>query len=75
VVLAVIFVSAGLSFGEALERDATLAIMKEGGTVLGGVRHAFGALDFSSPILQAATSTAKVIGLVSAGLDLIASIK
>ena len=45
------FVSAGLSFGEALERDASDVIRAEGGKVLGGVRHAFGAPDFSSPIL------------------------
>lgn len=69
------FVSAGLSFGEALERDATAVIVKEGGTVLGGVRHAFGAPDFSSQILKAATSKAKVIGLANAGQDLVASIK
>jgi len=69
------FVSAGLAFGEALERDATSVIVKEGGAVLGGVRHAFGAPDFSSPILQAANSKARVIGLANAGQDLVASIK
>jgi branched-chain amino acid transport system substrate-binding protein len=69
------FVSAGLSFGEALERDASDVIRAEGGKVLGGVRHPFGALDFSSPILQASTARAKVVGLANAGQDLIASVK
>lgn len=69
------FISAGLAFGEALVRDATAVILNEGGVVLGDVKHAFGAPDFSSPILQAANSKAKVIGLANAGQDLVASIK
>ena len=69
------FVSAGLAFGEALERDATQVIVSEKGRVIGGVRHAFGAPDFSSPILQALGSKAKVLGLANAGQDMTASVK
>lgn len=45
-----------MAFGEALERDATQVIRAEGGTVSGGVRHPFGASDFSSPLLQTSDS-------------------
>ena len=69
------FVSAGLAFGEALERDATQVIRAEGGTVTGGIRHPFGASDFSSPLLQASASRADVIGLANAGQDMQASVK
>ena len=69
------FVSAGRAFGEALERDATEVILSEGGSVVGGVRHAFGALDFSSPLLQASSSQAQIIGLANAGQDMVASVK
>ena len=64
-----------MAFGEALERDATQVIRAEGGTVTGGVRHPFGASDFSSPLLQASASRADVIGLANAGQDMQASVK
>jgi len=69
------FISAGLAFGEALERDATQVIRAEGGTVIGGVRHPFGASDFSSPLLLASGSRASVIGLANAGQDMQVSVK
>ena len=69
------FVSAGLAFGEALERDATQVIRTEGGTVIGGVRHPFGASDFSSPLLQASGAQASIIALANAGQDMQASVK
>ena len=69
------FVSAGLAFGEALERDATQVIRAEGGAVIGGVRHPFGASDFSSPLLKASGARANVIGLANAGQDMQASVK
>jgi branched-chain amino acid transport system substrate-binding protein len=69
------FISAGLSFGESLERDASNVIASGGGTVKGGARHAFGASDFSSYVLQASNSKPEVIGLANAGQDMIASVK
>jgi branched-chain amino acid transport system substrate-binding protein len=69
------FISAGLAFGEALERDATDVIRSEGGSVVGGARHPFGAADFSSPTLLAANSKAKVIGLANAGQDMVGTVK
>ncbi len=63
------------AFGYALERDATQAIERAGGKVVGTIRHPLGTADFSSYLLQAQTSRAKVIGLGSAGADTINAIK
>lgn len=69
------FVTADYAFGHALERDTEAVVVKSGGKVLGKVRHPFPGTDFSSFLLQAQTSKAKVIGLANAGGDTINSIK
>ena len=69
------FLTADYAFGHALERDTTAAVTKAGGKVLGGVRHPFPGQDFSSFLLQAQSSKAKVIALANAGGDTINSIK
>lgn len=63
------FLSADYAFGQALERDATHVIEANGGKVLGSVKHPLSAPDFSSFILQAQASKAKVIGLANGGQD------
>lgn len=69
------FITADYAFGHALERDATALIEKAGGKVLGSVKHPFPGQDFSSFLLQAQSSGAKVIGLANAGADTTNSIK
>jgi branched-chain amino acid transport system substrate-binding protein len=69
------FLTADYAFGHALERDTSAVVEKAGGTVVGTVRHPFPGTDFSSFLLQAQSSGAKVIGLANAGGDTINSIK
>lgn len=69
------FLTADYAFGHALERDTEAAVVKGGGKVLGKVRHPFPGQDFSSFLLQAQASKAKVIALANAGGDTINSIK
>jgi branched-chain amino acid transport system substrate-binding protein len=69
------FLTSDYAFGHALERDTMAAVEKAGGKVLGKVRHPLNTNDFSSFLLQAQTSKAKVIGLANAGGDTINSIK
>ena len=69
------FLIADYAFGSALERDATEAITAVGGKVVGGVRHPLNTPDFSSFLLQAQSSKARVIGLGNAGGDTINAIK
>jgi branched-chain amino acid transport system substrate-binding protein len=69
------FLTADYAFGQALERDTSAAVEKNGGKVLGKVRHPLNTSDFSSFLLQAQSSKAKVIGLANAGGDTINSIK
>jgi branched-chain amino acid transport system substrate-binding protein len=69
------FLTADYAFGHALERDTEAVVLKNGGKVLGKVRHPFPGSDFSSFLLQAQTSKAKIIGLANAGGDTINSIK
>jgi len=69
------FLTADYAFGHALERDTAAAVEASGGKVLGKVRHPLNTNDFSSFLLQAQTSKAKVIGLANAGGDTINSIK
>jgi branched-chain amino acid transport system substrate-binding protein len=69
------FLTADYAFGKALERDTAAAVEKLGGKVLGNVRHPFPAQDFSSFLLQAQGSGAKIIGLANAGADTINAIK
>lgn len=69
------FLTADYAFGTALERDTTAAVQAAGGKVLGGVKHPLGTSDFSSFLLQAQASKAKVIGLANAGGDTTNAIK
>jgi branched-chain amino acid transport system substrate-binding protein len=69
------FVTADYAFGYALERDTANVVKANGGTVIGGVKHPINTQDFSSFLLQAQSSKAKIIGLANAGGDTINSIK
>jgi branched-chain amino acid transport system substrate-binding protein len=69
------FLTANYAFGLALERDTAAVVVKNGGKVLGRVRHPFPATDFSSFLLQAQASKAKIIGLANVGADTVNSIK
>jgi branched-chain amino acid transport system substrate-binding protein len=69
------FMTADYAFGHALERDTGAIVTKNGGKVVGAVRTPFPGTDFSSFLLQAQASKAKVIGLANAGGDTINSIK
>jgi len=70
------FLTADYAFGTALQRDTTEFVQAGKGKVLGSVRYPFpGTTDFSSYLLQAQSSGAKVLGLASAGLDVVNSIK
>jgi branched-chain amino acid transport system substrate-binding protein len=69
------FLTADYAFGHALERDTAAVVEANGGKVLGKVRHPLNTSDFSSFLLQAQTSKAKVVGLANAGGDTINSIK
>jgi branched-chain amino acid transport system substrate-binding protein len=69
------FLTADYAFGHALERDTEAVVLKSGGKVVGKVRTPFPGQDFSSFLLQAQTSKAKIIGLANAGGDTINSIK
>ena len=63
------FVTADYAFGQALERDAANVVKENGGKVLGAVRHPLNTSDFSSYLLQAQASKAKVVALANAGGD------
>ncbi|MDR3469950.1 MAG: ABC transporter substrate-binding protein [Xanthobacteraceae bacterium] len=63
------FVTADYAFGAALERDASNVVKETGGKVLGDVRHPLNTSDFSSYLLQAQASKAKVVALANAGGD------
>jgi branched-chain amino acid transport system substrate-binding protein len=69
------FLTADYAFGHALERDTTAVVEANGGKVLGSVKHPLNNSDFSSFLLQAQSSGAKVIGLANAGGDTTNSIK
>jgi branched-chain amino acid transport system substrate-binding protein len=69
------FLTADYAFGHALERDTEAVILAHGGKVLGKVRHPLNNADFSSFLLQAQASKAKIIGLANAGGDFTNSIK
>ena len=69
------FLTADYAFGHALERDTAGVVTATGGKVLGAVRHPLNTSDFSSFLLQAQSSKAKVIGLANAGGDTTNSIK
>jgi branched-chain amino acid transport system substrate-binding protein len=69
------FLTADYAFGHALERDSTAVVQESGGKVLGSVSHPLNTQDFSSFLLQAQASKAKIIGLANAGGDTINAIK
>ena len=69
------FLTADYEFGDALEKDATAIVLANGGRVVGSVRHPFPGSDFSSFLLKAQASGAKVIGLANAGTDTTNSIR
>jgi len=69
------FLTADYAFGHALERDTEAVVLKNGGKVVGKVRTPFPTQDFSSFLLQAQASKAKIIGLANAGADTTNSIK
>jgi len=69
------FLTADYAFGHALESDTEAVVKAGGGKVLGKVRHPLNTQDFSSFLLQAQASKAKIIGLANAGGDTINSIK
>src|ERR1700709_2928674 len=69
------FLTADYAFGQALERDTSAVVTANGGKVLGGVKHPLNNADFSSFLLQAQSSKAKIIGLANAGGDTTNSIK
>jgi branched-chain amino acid transport system substrate-binding protein len=69
------FLTADYAFGQALERDTTKVILANGGKVLGSVRHPLNTSDFSSFLLQAQASKAKIVALANAGGDTVNAIK
>ena len=69
------FIAVDIAFGAALVKEASDVIAAGGGTVTGTVRHPVGATDYSSLLLQAQTSKAKIIGLASVGGDLVNIVK
>lgn len=69
------FLTADYAFGAALERDTTAVVLASGGKVVGGVKHPLNSSDFSSFLLQAQASKAKIIGMANAGGDTTNTIK
>jgi len=69
------FLTSDYAFGHALERDTTAVVVANGGKVLGSVSHPLNTQDFSSFLLQAQQSKAKIIGLANAGGDTVNAIK
>ena len=69
------FLTSDYAFGYALERDTSAVVEANGGKVIGKVRHPINTNDFSSFLLQAQASKAKIIGLANAGGDTINAIK
>lgn len=69
------FISFDYALGAALERDATATLTALGGRVLGSAKHPLGTADFSSYLLQAQASGAKVVALADTGADLINAVK
>src|SRR6185369_232518 len=69
------FITADYAFGHSLEKNTTNFVTKLGGKVVGSVRHPLATSDFSSYLLQAQSSGAKVIGLANAGGDFTNAVK
>ncbi|MDI4663585.1 ABC transporter substrate-binding protein [Xanthobacter autotrophicus] len=69
------FIAVDQASGHAMERDTAAVVKAAGGTVLGSVKHPLGTSDFSSYLLRAQSSGARVLGLASGGEDMINAIK
>src|SRR5258708_903411 len=69
------FITVDYAFGHSLEADATSAVLAAGGKVLGSVRHPLNTADFSSYLLQAQASGAKVVAFANGGGDMINATK
>jgi branched-chain amino acid transport system substrate-binding protein len=69
------FLTADYAFGHSMEADVTEVVKESGGKIVGGVRHPLSTNDFSSFILQAQASGAKIVGLANAGADTTNSLK
>ncbi|KQV94053.1 ABC transporter substrate-binding protein [Rhizobacter sp. Root1221] len=69
------FITADYAFGKALEKDVSDVVVASGGKVVNAVRHPLNTQDFSSVLLQAQSSKAKVVGLANAGGDAVNAIK
>jgi branched-chain amino acid transport system substrate-binding protein len=69
------FITADYAFGHSLEQDTANVVEEMGGEVLGAVRHPLATADFSSYLLQAQGTGAKIIGLANAGTDTTNAIK
>jgi branched-chain amino acid transport system substrate-binding protein len=69
------FLTADYAFGASLEKDTSDVVKAAGGRILGSVKHPLSASDFSSFLLQAQSSKAKILGLANAGGDTINSVK
>ena len=69
------FITVDYAFGHSLEADATAAVKAAGGKVLGSVRHPLNTSDFSSYLLQAQASGAKVVAFANGGGDIINAVK
>jgi branched-chain amino acid transport system substrate-binding protein len=69
------FLTADYAFGQSLERDVSNVVKASGGKVIGSAKHPLNAPDFSSLLLQAQSSKAKIVGLANAGGDTINAIK
>lgn len=69
------FLTADYAFGHQLEKDTADIVTQSGGKVLGVVRHPLNTVDFSSFLLQAQSSRAKIVGLANAGLDTTNAVK
>src|SRR5258708_27574187 len=69
------FITADYLFGHSIERDTGDVVRSAGGTVVGSARHPLNTADFSSFLLQAQASKAKIVGLANGGADTINAIK
>ena len=69
------FLTADYAFGYSLEDQTSNFVKSKGGKILGSVRHPLATTDYSSFLLQAQSSGAKVVGLANAGLDTSNTIK
>lgn len=69
------FITADYVFGQTLERDTAAVVTASGGKVLGSVKHPLNTSDFSSYILQAQSSGARIVGLANGGADTINTVK